>query len=107
MCFLQLEDCMDTNTRRPSTEKMEINIKDSHRAQHRGKFDFALLVLNLQAQLGGAVLVILIRLSDEAVGLASLNLHVEALRSFLQLQVYQAQGKMRGSSYVGSARSSA
>lgn len=53
---------MDTNIQSPSTEEMEMNIKVVQGAQHGGKFGFALLVLHLQVQLGGAVLVILIRL---------------------------------------------
>lgn len=54
---------MDTNIESPSTEEMEMNIKVSQGAQRGGKFDFALLGLNLQVQLGGAALLVLIRLS--------------------------------------------
>ena len=39
-----------------------MNIKVAQGAHHGRKFGFALLVLHLQVRLGGAVLVILIRL---------------------------------------------
>lgn len=53
---------MDTNIESPSTEETEVNDEVAQGAQHRGKFDFALLVLHLQVQLGRPVLVMLIGL---------------------------------------------
>jgi len=53
---------MVTNIQSPSTEEMETNIKVTQGAQHGGKSRFVLLVLHHQVHLGGAVLVMLIRL---------------------------------------------